>query len=134
MECCSLTDRLKTLQDTHQHDLSELEDRVAELQMQLEEMCSEREELSERLSSTKELLTSMEAELQRSTDALTAANSEVVCHRSKISQLQALVEASERTRQEREKETRTQAASAQVAQSTVTSLNSKISETFREPY
>ena len=42
MECQSLRDRLKGLQDGHQRDLAGLEDRIAELQLQLDEVSSER--------------------------------------------------------------------------------------------
>lgn len=38
MECQSLRDRLKVLQDTQQHDMGALEDRIAELQLQLDEV------------------------------------------------------------------------------------------------
>lgn len=125
-ECHSLQDRLQALQSTQQHDLSTLEDRLAELRLQLDETCTERDELSGRLASTKKLISSLETELENSTQALSAANLELVEHRSKVSQLQALVEASERTRQEQQKGIRTQAADVQAAQSTVASLNSKI--------
>ena len=73
----------------------------------------------------------MEAELQQSTEALATANSEAVGYRSRVSQLQALVEATERTRQEQEKGIRSHAASAQHAQCTVASLNSKISKHYK---
>ena len=42
VECQSLRDRLKGLQSGHQRDLAGLEDRVAELQLQLDEVSSER--------------------------------------------------------------------------------------------
>lgn len=127
-ECHSLQDRLKGLQDTQQHDLNSLEDRVAELRVQLQETCTERDELSERLSSAKKLMSSLEGELESSTQALSTANAELVRQRGKVTHLQALVEASERTRQEQQKGIRTQAADVQTAQSTVASLNSKIGE------
>ncbi len=127
-ECSSLQDRLHSLQSTQQHDLKTLEDQLSELQVQLEENTSEKEELSKRLSSTKELLASMEAELQNSTLSLAAANGELVRHRSKVSQLQALVEASERTRQGQEKGMKDQSLTAQTAQYNVAALNSKIGE------
>lgn len=127
-ECLSLKDRLKSIQDTQQHDLNTLEDRLAELRVQLEETCAERDELSERLSSTKQVLTSMETELESSTQALSAANKELVKHRTRVTQLQALVEASERTRQEQQKGIRSRMSDIQTAQSTVASLNSKIGE------
>ena len=38
VECKSLKDRLKGLQDGHHRDLTALEDRVAELQLQLDEV------------------------------------------------------------------------------------------------
>ena len=38
VECQSLRDRLKGLQDGHQRDLAGLEDRIAELQLQLDEV------------------------------------------------------------------------------------------------
>lgn len=37
-ECQSLRDRLKTAQDGQQHDLVTMEDRIAELQLQLDEV------------------------------------------------------------------------------------------------
>ena len=127
-ECSSLQDRVKSLQDTQQHDLSTLEDKLAELQVQFEEACTEKDELSERLSSTKELLSSIEKELQNSTKALAAANSEVVRQRSKVSQLQVLVDASEKTKLEQEKGIRSQAINVQTAQSNLASLSCKIGE------
>lgn len=42
VECQSLRDRLKGLQDGHHCDLAGLEDRIAELQLQLDEVSSER--------------------------------------------------------------------------------------------
>lgn len=128
IECHSLQDRLKTLQDTQEHDLNTLEDKLAELRVQMGETSRERDELLERLSSTKKLLTSLEVELENSTSALSTANGEVVRYRSKVSQLQALVEASERTRQDQQKGIRTHEADVQAAQSTVASLNSKIGQ------
>ena len=38
VECQSLRERLKVLQDTQQHDVGTLEDRIAELQLQLDEV------------------------------------------------------------------------------------------------
>ena len=38
VECKSLKDRLKGLQDGHHRDLTTLEDRIAELQLQLDEV------------------------------------------------------------------------------------------------
>ena len=38
MECQSLKDRLKSLQDGHHRDLAGMEDRTAELQLQLDEV------------------------------------------------------------------------------------------------
>ena len=38
MECQSLRERLKVLQDTQEHDVGILEDRIAELQLQLDEV------------------------------------------------------------------------------------------------
>lgn len=38
MECQSLRERLKVLQDTQEHDMGTLEDRIAELQLQLDEV------------------------------------------------------------------------------------------------
>ena len=127
-ECRSLQDRLKSLQDTQQHDLNTLEDKLAEVRVQLEETCGEREELERHLASTKKLLVSMETELENSTKALSAANSELVLQRGKASQLQALVESSERTRQEQQKGLRSQAADVQSVQSAMAALNSKIGE------
>ena len=37
-ECQSLRDRLRTTQDSQQHDLTTMEDRIAELQLQLDEV------------------------------------------------------------------------------------------------
>lgn len=38
VECQSLRDRLKGVQDGRQHDLAAMEDRIAELQLQLDEV------------------------------------------------------------------------------------------------
>ena len=43
IECQSLKRRLKSLQDGHQHDLGGLEDSIAELKLQLDEVSRERE-------------------------------------------------------------------------------------------
>lgn len=127
-ECNSLQDRLQSLQDTQQHDLNTLEDKVAELTVEMAESCKEKEELLERLAATKELLTSTESELGNSTQALSTTNVELIHQRSKVTNLQVLVESSERTRQEQHKGMKTRVADVETAQSTIFSLNNKISE------
>ena len=125
-ECRSLQDRLKTLQDTQQHDLKAMEDRLAEMGAKVEEMKIEKNDMSGRLDSTKEVLSSMETELEQSTKALSTANTDLIQQRAKVSQLQALVEASERTRQEQQRGIKTQEADVKASQAAVASLNRKI--------
>ena len=126
-ECRSLQDRLKTLQDTQQHDLKTMENRVAEMGAKVEEMKMEKVDVSSRLDSTKKVLSSMETELEQSTQALSTANTELVQQRAKVSQLQTLVEASERTRQEQQRGLKTQEADVQASQAAAAALKRQIS-------
>ena len=132
IECNSLQDRLQSLQDTQQHDLNTLEDKLTELTLQMAETCKEKDKLSERLTATKKLLTTTESELANSTKALSTTNVELVHQRSKVTNLQVLVETSERTRQEQQKGMKSRAADVEVAQSTISSLNNKISECLHD--
>ncbi len=60
--------------------------------------CAERDELTERCSTMKDLIKSLEAELHSSSTSLSTANAEVSRHRSKANQLQALLDSAEKSR------------------------------------
>lgn len=91
-------------------------------------VCGERDELSGRLKTTKEMVKSLESELQSSSSALTAANDDVKRYRSKANQLQAIVESAERTRQQQERGIKKQTNSVQEAHVTITKLTSRTGE------
>ena len=90
--------------------------------------CSERDEWSDRVKSLKEMVSSLESELQSSTSALKEANEEASRYRSKANQLQGIVESAERTRQQQQKGIKKQATSMQEAQATITRLTSRNGE------
>ncbi len=60
--------------------------------------CTERDELTERGSTTKDMIKSLEAELHSSSTSLSTANAEVSRHRSRANQLQALLDSAEKSR------------------------------------
>lgn len=72
------------------------------------------------------MVKSLETELQSSTSALATANTEASKYRSKVTQLQGLMESSERTRQEHEREVKRQASQTHEARAGMTSLTSRI--------
>ena len=88
----------------------------------------ERDEFSSRVDSTKETICRLEEELRSSTAALTASTTELGKHRSRAAQLQALVDAGERSRQEQEQGLRRQAATSQESQASVVAANARIGE------
>lgn len=88
-------------------------------------VCSERDELTSRVKSLKEMVKSLESELMNSNAALTAANEDVSRYRSKANQLQGIVESAERTRQQQQKGIKKQVNNMQEAQATITKLTSK---------
>ena len=89
----------------------------------------ERDELSSRVDSTKETVCRLEEELRSSTVALTASTAELGKHRSRVAQLQGLVDAGERARQEQEQGLRRQAATSQESQASAVAANARIGET-----
>ncbi len=60
--------------------------------------CAERDELTERCSTMKDMIKSLEAELHSSSTSLSTANAEVSRHRSSANQLQALLDSAEKSR------------------------------------
>ena len=60
--------------------------------------CAERDELTERGSTMKDMIKSLEAELHSSSTSLSTANAEVSRHRSSANQLQALLNSAEKSR------------------------------------
>jgi chromosome segregation ATPase len=80
------------------------------------------------VKSLKEMVSSLESELQSSTSALKAANEEAARYRSKANQLQGIVESAERTRQQQQKGIKKQATSMQEAHATITRLTSRNGE------
>lgn len=92
------------------------------------QVCGERDELSGRVKAMKEMMKSLESELQSSSTALTAANDDVKRYRSKANQLQAILESAERTRQQQDKGIKKQANSVQEAHTTIAKLNSRNGE------
>ena len=81
--------------------------------------------MNDRLVSLKEMVKSLECELQSSSSALTAANDDVQRYRSKANQLQGIVESAERTRQEQHRGIKKHASNMQEAQATITRLTSR---------
>ena len=88
-------------------------------------MCNERDELSDRVKSLKEMVKSLEAELQSSSDALREANDDVSRYRSKANQLQGIVESAERTRQQQQRGMKKHSGDMEEAQATITRLTSR---------
>lgn len=130
-ENASLQERLKVLQSTQHNDLSSLESTLAELREDRDGICQERDSLTGRLQSSKELLGSLRVELEGATKDLATANAEIMMYQGKVSQLQALVEASEKTRQTLNKELREKEGSVEQTHATATSLSTKIGEIVR---
>eukprot|EP00731_Ephydatia_muelleri_P030834 Em0022g348a len=128
VETQSLKERLASLKDGRQREMGEMEDRIAELQLQLDETLRERDELSSRVDSTKETVCRLEEELRSSTVALTASTAELGKHRSRVAQLQGLVDAGERARQEQEQGLRRQAATSQESQASAVAANARIAQ------
>ena len=77
------------------------------------------------MKSLKEMVSSLESELQSSTSALKTANEEASKYRSKANQLQGIVESAERTRQQQQKGIKKQATNVQEAQANITRLTSR---------
>ena len=90
--------------------------------------CAERDECGDRVKSLKEMVSSLESELQSSTSALKAANDEASRYRAKANHLQGIVESAERTRQQQQKGLKKQATNMQEAQATITRLTSRNSK------
>ena len=88
-------------------------------------MCGERDELSDRVATLKEMVKSLECELQSSSAALAAANDDVQKYRSKANHLHGIVESAERTRQEQHRGLKKHASNMQEAQATITRLTSR---------
>ena len=78
----------------------------------------------------KEMVKSLESELQSSSSALTAANDNVKRYQSKANQLQAIVESAERTRQQQDRGIKKETNKVQEARVTITKLNSRTSESL----
>lgn len=76
----------------------------------------------------KDMIKSLEVELQRSSSSLSAANSEVSRYRSKATQLQALLDSVEKSRQTVQLDRKKQASDVSEAKLNVSRLNSKISK------
>ncbi len=60
--------------------------------------CAERDELTERCSTMKDMIKSLEADLHSSSTFLSTANAEVSRHRSSANQLQTLLDSAEKSR------------------------------------
>ena len=94
-------------------------------------MCNERDELSDRVKTLKEMVKSLESELQSSSAALKDANDDVSSYRSKANQLQGIVESAERTRQQQQRGIKKQSTNMEEAQATITRLTSRVSKSTR---
>lgn len=93
-------------------------------------VCGERDELSGRVKTMKEMVKSLESELQSSISALTAANNDVKRYQSKANQLQTIAESAERTRHQQERGIKKQSNRVQEAHVTITKLNSRTGESL----
>ena len=127
-EKTSLQTRLKVLQGTQLNDLNSLEGTMGELRAEKDKVCEERENLIGRLQCSKELLASLQLELEGTTTDLAAANTEIVAYQRKVSQLQALVEASEKSRLVLSTELREREGSVEQSHTTETTFNRRIGE------
>ena len=86
----------------------------------------EREELTERVSTMKDMIKSLEAELQSSSSSLSTVNAEVSRYRSKAAQLQGLLDSMEKSRQTEQSDKKKQASNVSEAKLNISKLNSKI--------
>ena len=91
-------------------------------------MGSERDEIVERAGSMRDMIKSLEAELQSSSSSLSAANTEVSHYRGKVTQLQALLDSMEKTRQTETSDRKKHVSDVSEAKLNVSRLNSKIGE------
>lgn len=89
-------------------------------------MGGERDELLERVGSMRDMIKSLEAELHSSSSSLSAANSEVSHYRGKVTQLQALLDSMEKTRQTETSDRKKHVSDINEAKLNVSRLNSKI--------
>ncbi len=76
----------------------------------------------------KDMIKSLEAELQSSSASLSNANADVARYRSKVTQLQALLDSAEKSRQTEQLSRKKQVSDVSEAKLNVSRLNSKISK------
>ena len=126
----SLQERVKILQSTQQQDLSSLEESLAEARDEKEKLSEERDSLASRLQSSKDMLSSMRKELEGATKDLATANRELTSYQSKVTQLHALIEASEKTRLALTKELREKEGNVEMSTASTATLKARIGETW----
>ncbi len=88
--------------------------------------CAERNELTERGSTMKDMIKSLEAELHSSSTSLSTANAEVSRHRSKANQLQALLDSAEKLRHTEQQDRKKLVSDVSEAKLSISRLNGKI--------
>ncbi len=88
--------------------------------------CAERDELTERGSTMKDMIKSLEAELHSSSTSLSTANAEVSRHRSKANQLQALLDSAEKLRHTEQQDRKKLVSDVSEAKLSISRLNGKI--------
>ena len=81
--------------------------------------CAERDELTERGSTMKDMIKSLEAELHSSSTSLSTANAEVSRHRSSANQLQALLDSAEKSRHTEQEDRMKQVSDVSLANSKI---------------
>ena len=74
----------------------------------------------------KDMIKSLEAELQSSSTSLSTANAEVSRHRCRANQLQALLDSAEKSRHTEQRDRKKQVSDVSEAKLSVSRLNSKI--------
>ncbi len=81
--------------------------------------CAEQDELTERGSTMKDMIKSLEAELHCSSTSLSTANAEVSRHRSRVNQLQALLDSAEKSRHTEQEDRKKQMSDVSLANSKI---------------
>ncbi len=88
---------------------------------------AERDAMTDSDGAMKDMIKSLETELQSSSASLSTANADVTRYRSKVTQLQALLESAEKSRQTEQLTRKKQVSDVSEAKLNVSRLNSKMS-------
>ena len=122
----SLRERLRAQTGSRERELAALEEKGAELELQLAEACREGEAAGQRAAARQEQLASLEEELRGSGAALAAASAESGRLRARASELQGRLEAGQRQAQAQERGLRSRCDREQEAQATVSTLTARV--------